>query len=340
MTIRIMLKKTILTTLILSTCLWGQEFSKAGTSAAQFLKFPVDARTAALASSHAGLYGDVASLHWNPAGIAALKQTSMALTYSDMYLGIRHSFLGIVMPLPKNGAIGISAIVLDSGEIEQTTVSQPQGTGALFHVRNYAFGLSFARYMTGWLMLGGTIKYVREDIWNESAQAVAFDIGSVLETGVLGMKLGMSISNFGTDMKLEGDDLKFPLETNAFTIQRGAEFKTEHWPLPWRFQAGVAVDVIGGTSQIMQNKSNRLTALGQYNEFNDVGAQSNFGMEYQWNNILSARVGYFNEYDAPKISYGLGVAFNVEERRLNLDFALVDNDKLGFVQLFSLEMTF
>ena len=56
--------------------------------------------------------------------------------------------------------------------------------------------------------------------------------------------------------------------------------------------------------------------------------------------ILSARVGYFNEYDAPKISYGLGVAFNVEERRLNLDFALVDNDKLGFVQLFSLEMTF
>ncbi len=325
---------------MLGTVMWGQEFSKAGTSAAQFLKFPVDARTAALAGSHAGLYGDVASLHWNPAGIAALKQTSMALTYSDLYFGIRHSFFGIVMPLPRNGAVGVSAIILDSGEIEQTTVSQPEGTGALFHVRNYAFGFSFARYMTGWLMLGGTIKYVREDVWNESAQAVAFDIGSVLETGVLGMKLGMSISNFGTDMKLGGDDLKFPLETEAFTIERGAELKTEPWPLPWRFQVGVAVDVIGGTSQIAQHETHRLTVLGQYNEFNDVGAQSNFGMEYQWNNILSARLGYFNKYDAPKLSYGLGVAFNVDKRRLNLDFALVDNDRLGFVQLFSLEMAF
>ena len=319
---------------------WGQEFSKVGTSSAQFLKFSVDARSSSLGGTHSGIYGDVASLHWNPAGIAAIDKISMAISYFDLFVGIRHTFLGLVLPAKGRSAIGLSAIILDSGEIEQTTIKKPDGTGATFSVRNYALGLSYARYMTAWLMMGGTIKYVREEIWHETAQAVAIDVGSVLETGIWGMKLGMNISNFGTDMKLEGQDLLQPLETPGFTRERGSELKTESWPLPWTFQAGIAVDIIGGSSQIMTNGMHRITVLGQYNETNDVGTRSNFGIEYQWNNTLSARAGYYNKYDTAKLSFGLGASFKVGGRRFNMDYALVDYSKLDFVHQYTLVMQF
>lgn len=327
---------------------WGQDFSKVGTSSAQFLKFPVDARTAALGGTHSGIYGDVASLHWNPAGIAAVDRLSIAFSYLDLYVGIKHSFLGVVAKMGRNHTLGFSAIVLDSGEIEQTTVAQPDGTGALFRVRNYAFGLSYARYVTEWVMLGSTVKYIQEDLWHETARGVAFDIGSVLETGILGMKLGMNISNFGTDLKLEGEDLRFHLDVEdpadpdvvKYTIPRGGEFRTEPWPLPWRFQAGVAIDLVGGTNQIVQNNVHRITFLGQYDEVKDAGARGNFGIEYQWNNLLSGRFGHYNNYDTARFSYGLGASFRLAGRRFDLDYALVDFGKLDFIHQTTLGIAF
>jgi len=326
--------------LMVSSIVLGQDFSKVGTSSAQFLKFPVDARTSSLGGSHSGIYGDVASLHWNPAGIAAIDRFAVALSYFNLYVGIQHSFLGVVTQIGRNNAIGLSAIILDSGEIEETTIAEPDGTGANFKVKNYAFGLTYARYMTEWLMFGGTIKYVREDIWHETAQAVAFDIGTVLETGILGMKLGISMSNLGTNMKLEGQDLMLFLVTPGFTQEHGSELKTEAWPLPWMFQAGVAIDVLGGSNQAMVSSIHRVTVLGQYSELNDAGTRGNFGVEYQWNNTLSARLGYYNQYDSARFSYGLGASFDVDGKRFDLDYALVDYNKLDFVHQTTLSMKF
>ncbi|MFQ6615442.1 MAG: PorV/PorQ family protein [Fidelibacterota bacterium] len=318
----------------------AQGFSKVGTSVAQFLKFPVDARTAALGGTHSGIYGDVASLHWNPAGIAAVDRVSVAFSHLDLYVGIKHSFVGVVAKVGRNNAVGVSAIILDSGEIEQTTIARPEGTGSLFRVRNYAIGLSYARYVTEWVMLGTTVKYIQENLWNETAGGVAVDIGSVLETGILGMKLGMNISNFGTDLRLEGDDLKFTYDTDKFTIARGAELKTESWPLPWRFQAGVAVDLVGGSSRLVQSKVHRLTFLGQYDEVNDAGSRGNFGIEYQWNNLLSGRIGQYNDHDTARFSYGLGASFRLAGRRFDLDYALVDFGRLDFVHHTTLGIAF
>ncbi|MFQ6676163.1 MAG: PorV/PorQ family protein [Fidelibacterota bacterium] len=338
----------ILTVIALTGSAGAQGFTKVGTSAAQFLKFPVDARTAALAGTHSGIYGDVASLYWNPAGIAAVDRLSVAFSYLNLYVGIQHSFMGIVAKVGRNSAVGVSAIVLDSGEIEQTTVARPEGTGALFRVRNYAFGLSYARYMTEWVMLGATVKYVQEDLWNETATGVAVDIGSVLETGILGVKLGMNISNFGTDLRLEGEDLRFHLDVKdpsdpdvvKYTIPRGGELKTEPWPMPWRFQAGLAIDLVGGSSRLVESDIHRVTFLGQYDELNDAGARGNFGVEYQWNNTLSGRIGNYSNADSPRFSAGLGLSFRLAGRRFDLDYALVDYGRLDAVHHTTLGITF
>ncbi len=84
----------------------------------------------------------------------------------------------------------------------------------------------------------------------------------------------------------------------------------------------------------------RVTILGQYNEVNDAGTKGNFGLEYQWNKTLSGRLGYYNDYDTAEFSYGLGASFDVSGRRFDLDYALVDFNRLDYVHQYTLSVKF
>jgi hypothetical protein len=316
------------------------QFSRVGTSAAQFLKFPADPRTASLGGATTGTYGEVFSLHWNPAGIASIKNATAAFSYANLYADISYNFVGAVIAVGDKSAVGISAFYLDSGEMEQTTVEKPDGTGARFSVKNYCFGLSYARYMTDWLMAGGSVKYIREDLWHESAQTVAFDLGTVLETGFLGTRLGISIANFGSDMQLSGDDIKFDYQTDKFSIERGAMLSTVSWPLPLTFRTGISVDILGGSNELFENSVNKVTILADYNEPNDTNPRGNFGLEYGWDQTLFARAGYFYNYDAARFSYGAGVHFEVSSMRVKTDFAMVDYRNLGYIYQYALSLDF
>ena len=61
----------------------AQEFSKAGTSAAQFLKIPVGARAASLASTFTSIADDISTLYWNPAGAASLRRFEIGVSHSQ-----------------------------------------------------------------------------------------------------------------------------------------------------------------------------------------------------------------------------------------------------------------
>jgi hypothetical protein len=313
---------------------WGQ-FSRVGTSAAQFLKFPADARTAALGGATLGMYGDVTSMHWNPAGIASIRGMSGYFSYARLYADITYDYAGAAFGLSEGSALGIGAFYLDSGEMEQTTIQSPDGTGAMFKVRNYALNVSYARYMTEWLMAGISVKYIREEIWHESSNGVAVDIGSVLETGFYGVRFGISVANFGTEMQMSGDDLKKDLVVNGNTIERGQELSTDSWPLPVTFRAGIALDVLGGSNQIFESQEHKVTLLAAYNEPSDSDPRGNYGLEYGWNNTLFARGGYYQNYDATRWSAGMGVKFAVSGFAFAVDYAYVDYRLLDAVHMFS-----
>lgn len=332
--------KKVCTLILFAVSVSLGQFSKVGTSAGQFLKFAPDPRTAALGGANAGTYGEISSLYWNPAGIAAIKNVAASFSNTNLYAGISYNFIGAVIAVGDNTAVGISAFYLDSGDMEQTTISSPDGTGAFFNVKNYALGISYAMYMTDWLMAGMTVKYVREDVWHESAQAVAVDIGSVLETGLYGSKLGISISNFGTDMQLAGDDLKFTYSSERVSLERGAQLSTLTWPLPLTFRVGISFDIIGGSNQIIESESHKLGAFADYNEPNDANARGNYGVEYEWEQMIAGRIGYYQNYDTAKLSYGLGLKFDVAEMHVGADFAYVDFGRLGFINQYSISLKF
>lgn len=331
----------------------AQDVSRVGTSAAQFLKLGVGARAAALGEAAVTAAGDVTGLYWNPAGIASVDRTSIAVSRNELYADMSYNFIGFVYPLGGGSVIGLSANYLDSGEMEITTLDHPDGTGSNFTWEAYCLGLSYSRYVTDKLRLGGTVKYVREGAYYQKAQTIAVDVGSLLDTGVLGLKLGMCLSNFGGQMRLSGpgfevtDYDRFP--NSAGNIDNTAYLKTENYPLPLIFRMGLSTNLIGKDGQVLTSAMSRMTISADTYDPNDALLRSNFGLEYEWNNILALRVGYrgisveadkFDSYNTASYTFGGGLKYNFNFAHVEFDYSFTDFKILGSGQMFSIVLAF
>jgi hypothetical protein len=292
------MRKLFFVIIIVSTIFnisWSQNINRAGTSAAQFLKFGVGARASAMGEAGVTLTNDVSGLYWNPSGIARIGKPSLMVSRNALYTNLAYSFLGFVYPFTANSAIGISAIFLNSGEMEVTTLEDPQGTGTYFSWESYSLGISYSRFVTDRLSLGVSLKYIREGAYSQKAQSVAVDIGSLLDTGVLGMKLGMSLCNLGTDMQLSGSSLGIQHDwytNHSSTISSDAFLETGKWHLPLIFRLGLSTELVGKKGQLKKSQVNRIIIAADTYDPNDALLRSNFGLEYEWNIILALRAGY------------------------------------------------
>jgi hypothetical protein len=318
-------------------------FSKVGTAVAQFLKIGVGARAVGMGETFAAVANDVSTLYWNPAGITNLKTVSVGVSHSQWFADISHEYFALVVPLSTSDVIGVSAIALNTGEQEVTTVEQPDGTGIYYDVSDVAIGLTYSRALTDRFSVGLTVKYIQQTLYNETANTVAVDIGTYLRTGFHNLVVAMCISNFGGSMQLEGNDLIALIDINggiSGEYNPDARLKTESWPLPLNFRVGIAMDFVGGEDPIVSSEQHRFTVAIDGNHPNDNNERVNFGGEYGWDETVFARIGYKMNYDVEDWTFGVGFKFNISNQQVGFDYALVDYNDLGKVSRFSLELNF
>lgn len=245
-----MLRTLIIITFLALTAtvdMQAQRISKVGTSAAQFLRIPVGARSAALGGAVTASATDVSALYWNPAIIAELDKSMISVEVSDWFADLNHSFLGVVMPTGKGGSFGLSLTGLTMGDFEETTMELPEGTGRTFNAYSFALGVSYAHQMFDVFSVGGTIKYINETIWNTSATALAFDVGTIFTTPFNGLRFGASITNAGGRMQLGGDNLIIntrQIQGSTAEFQPDATLRTNGYELPLAMKVGFAYDAL------------------------------------------------------------------------------------------------
>jgi Type IX secretion system protein PorV len=319
------------------------DFSKVGTAAAQFLKIGAGARASAMGESFAAVANDVTALYWNPAGAANLQAISLNASHTQWFADITHNYAGIVVPLGDAGVLGLSATTLNVGEQEVTTVENPDGTGLFYSVNDLAIGITYARPLSDRFSVGITGKYIQQNVYNESANAVAVDIGTYLRTGFHNLVIGMCVSNFGGTMKLEGTDLIAIADINkniSGEYNPDARLKTESWPLPLNFRVGIAMDIIGSKDPIVSSELHRFTLAVDANHPNDNVERVNIGGEYAWDETVFARAGYKLNYDVERWTFGAGIRMGFGNQQVGFDYALVNYGDLGKVSRLSLEIRF
>ena len=289
-----------------------QAQSKVGTTAAQFLGISVGPRAIGMGDAFVASKEDVSSIYWNPGAFAASGKSELMFSNTNWLVGTKFRWFGFMLNLDGTNAVAFSLTNLDYGEDDVTTVLAPDGTGDKWTAQDVALAVSYSRRLTDRFSMGGSVKYISQTLYNESASTIAFDLGLLFVTGFHDMRLGMSFSNFGGDMTLDGKDLLQRVDidpTNSGSNKTlVGKLKTDPWPIPLFFRVGVAMDVV---------KSNDVmfTVAADAVRPNDNVEFVNLGGELGWNNLIFLRGGYrslFKTASEEGLTLGAGVRYQFE----------------------------
>jgi hypothetical protein len=308
-----------------------------GTVGAQFLKIGVGSRYLGMADVGVATAGDAYAAYWNPAGLVEVENWSLAFTNVNWLLDIDLNYFAVAHQFEDVGVFAASAAVLSAGEQEITTVLDQDGTEKSYRISSYAIGLSFARQLTNRFAFGASAKYVGEKIGEVDSRGFGLDFGTLLYTGFKSLRVGMSITNMGSDLKFTGAALKVSYDDQDGQNSNApidAELSTRPYNLPLLFRVGMAYDLEFGFNST-------LTLAAELNDPNDGHQRGAFGAEFGYLDHFFVRGGYKFRYDEQSLALGGGLIAPLgDETRLTIDYAWQDFGRLESTQRFSIGFLF
>ena len=324
------MKKIIITFFIAFAIISAQ--SKVGTSAAQFLGIGVGPKSVGMGGAFTAIADDASTLYWNPGAISRLENSQTMFSSSNWLVDTNVNLLAAVLKIDPSNAVGIFFTQLDYGDEEITDLYNQSGTNLFWKATDLVTGLSYSRNMTDRFSIGGSLKYISQKIYNESASAVALDVGLLYQSLSEAFRIGMSISNFGNDMTLDGKDLFKTIDLDPDNSGHNetivAKLKTDAWPLPLFFRVGLSSDVIN--TDVFD-----LTLAGDFFMPSDDVESVNFGLHLGFLDRVYFRTGYKaigDDASEEGLTLGIGAKIFVSGLGFVVDYAAQDFGKFGYIQ--------
>lgn len=342
------MKRIIFTSLLvylMSCSIYAQSFvsnvSKRGTSAAPFLSISQGARASAMGSAFVAVADDQSAIYWNPAGLAKLPGVGILVEHTKWIADINYNFFAATYNLGDFGTVGLSFLTSNMDEMKVTTIEEPEGTGETFSVSDAMVSLAYAINLTDNFAIGFNPKFVMQKIWKMTATAIAVDMGVQYVTPFDGAILAMSISNFGTKMKLDGNTALVLVDLDPYSSgnngQIPAYLQTEGWELPLNFRVGIAYRPIDTQ---MHKLNLAVDAMHPSDNYESVNA----GIEYIFNDMFSLRCGYkslFLKDSEESFTFGFGVKqLLLGNIAIKVHYSYGNFGRLTNVQKFSLGINF
>lgn len=301
---------------------------RAGTSSGTFLRIGVGARATGLGESFVAVANDPSAVYWNPAGLASLLRTEVALSHVSWPGEINYEHVTWVQPVQKLGGSLAFQFGMLSTEIDETTELQPFGTGRSFFYSDLVFGAAYARRWTDKLLVGVGAKYVREDLGSDvggpTTNGFLVDIGSIYYLGLGSVRIATSLSNFGPELQPSGE----------FVSPTTGEHRVyDGFDPPTVFRYGIAFEPL-------ENAQQRLTTALEVNQPADNAQSIKLGAEWSWRRQLALRSGYNFGADALGFSAGAGLYAGIGQAQATIDYAWTHGGDLGGVNRLSLGIRF
>lgn len=286
--------------------------TKAITTAVPFLTITPDARHAALGDAGVASSADANASYWNPAKLTFIdKSMGGSLSYTP-WLGkiindMSISYLSLFYKIDQEQAVSGSLKYFDLGDIFFTEDGQ---TGTNFNPREYAFDITYSRKLTNVFSVGLTGRYIHSNLTGafssngvdaRPGKSVAVDIGVLYSKELQSARnsnlaFGASISNIGAKITYSDSNNKDFLPTN---LRLGGAFTTgldAHNTLTFLldFNKLMVPTIDEGQSLLSGMFSSFTDAPGGFSEeIQEI--MTSMGVEYWYNEVFAARLGYFLE---------------------------------------------
>ena len=205
-------------------------FGKAVTGVA-IVNQAIGVRQLGMGEVATGLSDDAAAMHYNPAGIATIRNIELNAMYHQNIIDTRNEALNLVYPLKgglllgNKASIGLGLLAYQGGDFEWIQLNPDETVKSreiLKAESDYQIGLCYAQEIarfSGNTYAGVMVKWIQSKLVEEyTAGAFGIDVGVLHKLGGLG--LGVAMQNMGTGMKFieEADSL-------PFTIRLGGSYE-------------------------------------------------------------------------------------------------------------------
>jgi hypothetical protein len=297
---------------------------KVGTTSMQFLKVMPCARATALGDAYSVLATGAEAVFWNPSGVALVQNQELSSTYVMWMMDTKIGAISFASSLNNYGAFGVSLQYVDYGEMEEAIWNRPYSkndpypglTGRTFNPYAYVAGITYAISLTDKFSTGFSIKYAYESLYdgnlfnamtsegtyenvNTWGSGLLFDFGMHYNTGYKSVQLGISIQNFGANVK-------YAQEASA---------------VPLQFRWGVAADLIGKDALLTNMDDHRLSLAFDLFQPNDYAQQEHLGLEYEFDGVFAIRGGYKFNYDSEGLTAGIGIKQMLGSIKFTFDYS-------------------
>jgi hypothetical protein len=310
---------------------------KLAQSGMKFLSVGGDARAAALGDAVTSLESNSSSIFYNPASMSRqVKAFDITFANTKWFADINYINAALTFA-PSDGlygVFGLSIVNVDYGDFNRTIVGPDDGALdiGIYSPTAMAIGLSYARALSDKFSVGGSIKYVYQNIGDGHVvggdydnritkkidiDVMSFDFGVLYLTGYKSLKFGMSIRNFSQEIT----------------------YFEESFSLPLTFKLGLSMNLLD-IADINPAEHSFLFAVDTEHP-RDNKEMVHLGGEYTFMEILSLRVGYITpETSLAGMNYGVGVKYGVSGINLGVDYAYTEFGDFDPIHRISVKMSF
>ncbi len=298
--------------------------NRAGTASGTQLLLPVGARYLAMGGANVAAVEGIEAVHWNPAGLSrSANAAELMFSHMSYFADMSVEYVGVSNKFGDLGSFGFSVKALSIGEIPETTIQNPDGTGANFSPTFFTLGVTYSKLLTDRISIGVNAKLFSEQIPRAGASGIAFDAGVQYSGlgGFKGLSIGVVIKNLGPEVKWDGSALgRTASDPNA--KRPTAQYKIDAAPfeLPTHIEMGISY-----AYQI--NDANVLNTSFNFQNNNYYDDETKIGAEYSFNNMVFLRGGYSMAPNATESyeyiwgpTFGAGLHQKFGNLDMNLDY--------------------
>jgi len=295
-------------------------------AAVLFLMISPGARAAGMGQTFCAVADDATAIYWNPAGLAFQRGGEVTTMFArwlpqlvgDMY----YLFFAYKQHVPAiYGTVGVNVIFLNLGEQYLTGEAGPEVLDT-FYSWDAAISVAYAAQISKHLGLGVNMKYIHSNLSPVGAgeekgsgvgRAFAVDLGVLYKFWFWDrLAIGMNLSNLGPKITYVDAAQADPLPTNLKLGLACRILDSEYNKLTVAFDTNrmLVVRHEDGTSDPFYKAI--FSAWGD-GSFGQQMSQmiSSVGAEYNYNNLLYLRAGYYYDYEGkvqyPTFGAGLGI---------------------------------
>ncbi len=260
----------------------------AGNESYAFLKIPQGAKAVALGSAFSAVADDPSAIYWNPSGITQIQSREIYSSFTYWLLGSSVANFGYVQNLHPH-SLGISFFNLNYGAINETSSTEPAGTGKAFSPYESLLTMSYALNLSDNLCGGLNLNFISQNLGVSSSSWQSADLGLLFKAQkVKGLSVGATCKNLAFNLKL---------------------------PRSLRLGAAYTIEI-----EEPDHEKDTATFIADYVSYADRSALT-YGVDYIYKNLVAFRAGH----NGGNLTFGIGIKYS----NFGIDLAFVPYDDLG-----------